>query len=71
VFPIAFMLSGKDLFQLLCLLFFCNPLIHRRGIVAYGKLLAATVTIERARFLQTLRFLSALTRSEMLIRSWR
>jgi hypothetical protein len=40
---IALMLFGKDLFQPLCLPF-RNQLIHRYGIVADEKLLAATVT---------------------------
>ena len=34
VFLISLVLFGKNLFQPLCL-FFCNPLIHPCGIVAY------------------------------------
>jgi hypothetical protein len=38
VFLIALVLFGKNLFQPLCLLF-CNPLINRRGLMAYEKTL--------------------------------
>jgi hypothetical protein len=34
--------SARDLLEPLCLLF-CNPSIHRRGVVAYEELLAAAV----------------------------
>jgi hypothetical protein len=40
VFLVALVLFGKDLFQPLCLLL-CNPLVHRRRIVAYEELFAA------------------------------
>ena len=40
VFLVALVLFCKDLFKPLCL-FFCNLLIHRRGIVADKELFAA------------------------------
>ena len=45
VFLISFVLFGKSLLEPLYLLF-CNPLIDRRGTVAYEKFLATTVTPE-------------------------
>jgi hypothetical protein len=58
VFLISFVLFGKDLFQPFCLLF-CNPPIHRRGMVAYEELFAATVTSEVPHLLETYCVLSA------------
>jgi hypothetical protein len=60
VFLIALVLFGKNFFEPLCLLF-CNPFIHRRRMMAYEELLAATVTPKDAHFLEISSFLSALS----------
>ena len=57
VFLISLVLFGKNLFQPLCL-FFCNPLIHPCGIVAYEELFATKVTPEGSHLLETCCLLS-------------
>jgi hypothetical protein len=52
VLLVTLVLLGKNLFQSLHLLF-CNPSIHRSGIVADKKLLATSVTPEGSHLLET------------------
>jgi hypothetical protein len=58
VFLIALVLVSQDLFESLCSLF-RNPPIQRRGMMAYEKLLPATVTPEDSHLLETYCLLSA------------